>query len=653
MKKLAILLLVATWIAMPVTAMEVTQAEKDLQPDPSKGIEDAVILLKEGTIDDTFTTTLSKINYRMRMKIFTRKGVEDWGTVKIVFNPQFDNVGDIEAWVWNPDGSVHELDKDDIHKKKLSREWGRKRTEISFALPGVTEGSIIEYSYYRSSMYRRYIDNVFNWYNQYEIYCLKSDVTFVAWPNSRWGFTGGNLHARPQVDQVRYAGNKAVQCVLENIPPLPKEEYAPPYNSVREYVTFYYRDVNYKFDDYWKDRGAYEYKQKYRKWMKKCGDTKRIVKNELRGLTKGNAIQKCYNYVVSHYTSLDLMSKEQEAELFDRAYIKKLIRADDVKDMVDLPYLFPEHITAILASMLDAAVPEAKVSFVEYAPWNRKFFNNDLHTMEQFTDSMLKVELDGKVQWLAPAKGMLPAGKIEYGAYEVPLLVMGPDGAQFEQLSVPSGDDIITDVDADIYLEEDRVRFKRKTTYDPYESYEKRTDLLYYTGEEIADLLKEDLEEMYGESVELISQQVINLKDIDKPLIIEEEFAVPIELDEMGDRIFFKMIGMSRYVRNPFNADKRHAPIMFPYPGTIKQSLTYHLPAYFAVESLPKSDSVSTPAMDYAVNIEKVDDHTFKVKTKEKLKANMFSSKGHWQFRKLFNRILSMSSPKAVLTELD
>lgn len=646
MKKIGLFLLL---LCVSGFSMDVTDAEKNLQADPAKGIEDAVILVHKGEIDDTFTTTLSKEKTLFRLKILSRKGVEDWGTVKISYDPQEENIGDIQAFVWNPDGTVHELNKDDIHKKKVSRKWGWKETEISFALPGVTEGSVVEYSYYRT--YRE-TQKVYNWYSQHEIYCMHSEVTFIPWPTSRWGYTGGNMHARPSLETGRKSGQKAVTYVSRNIPPLPREEFAPPYNTVREYVSFYYTDSDTKYDNFWIDWGKDYYSVFIKKRMKKCSASKKVVEAELGGVQGNQAIDLCYDYVIANYKPLDKLSKAERAEI-DKAYIKKFSRADTTAQIMKLPYLLPVQMNWILASLIQTAVPEAKVSLALYTPWNRRLFNKDLKTMSQMSGSMLRVECEGTVRWLSAGKGLLKAGDIEYGAYEVPILMMDGDGVRFEQMKPPAADKAVTSVKTDVYVEDEQVRMKRTTTYDVYESYDLRAELMYYTDDEVRDVLKEGLEDQFGESVTLKHQQVLNLKDIKQPLVVEEEFSFPYELEEMGDKIFFKMVGMSRYVQNPFNTEKRRTYIVFPYPRTIIQDLTYHLPEYFALESLPAGDEVRTPAMNYTVVTEKVDDRTFTVSTKEVLKSNMFSAQAHGNFKDLFNRIMSMSSPKAVLTELD
>lgn len=261
-----------------------TDFEKNLKPDPAKGYEDAVILLRTGEIDNTYTIEMSKTKILKRMKIFTRKGIEDYGTVKLSFDPQDENIGDIKATVWTPDGKKHVLDEKDIHKKKTSKEWGMKETEISFALPGLEAGSIAEYSYYVTY---NGLQSINTWYSQHSIYCFRSEVTFIPWPTRRWGYTGGNFHARPVVEHKKKSSRgQYVHFTMKDIPALPKEDYSLPYNSRREFVTVYYTDVDWKFNDYWKERGDQYYERTLKRKFKPCGATKKLVRTELGIVTK-------------------------------------------------------------------------------------------------------------------------------------------------------------------------------------------------------------------------------------------------------------------------------------------------------------------------------------------------------------------------------
>ncbi len=632
-----------------VASAGVSSFEKNLQPDPARGMQDAVILLEKGTIDDTFTNRLSRETYVQRMKIFTHKGIDDWGTVKLSFDPQMENIGNIRATVWNPDDSVHELEDKDIHSKKVSKEWGLKWTEISFALPGLTEGSIVEYSYYRSYKWPR---RFYVWHSQHPIYCLRSEVTFIPWPGNRWGFMGANLHAKPQVERGRHGGDDTCSATMTDIPALPEEGYSAAYASRTEYVAFYYSDSNIKYDDFWLDYGKVYYRSELRSAMKRCSATKRIAGHELAGLAPEAALTAAYDYVTSHYTPLSAMSKADLAKV-DKHYFEKLVKADRPAEMVKFPYLWDWQMNCLLASLIHAAVEGAEVRYVYYCPWNRRLFVKPLHTFAQLDGTMLQVTLDGKVHWLAPATKLLPADEMPYGARGVPLLVLGDDGARFEQLEPRPSSEVVTDISSDVTLGEDEVRIKRTTTYNPYQSFALRKKLAYYTEDEINDVLKERLKDSFGGDAELVSQHTHNLSDPAKPLVVEEEFTLPFDLDEAADTILFRLVGLTSQTTNPFNADKRYANILFPYCYQERQNVVFHLPDNLTVASLPAPEHVHALALTFRIEAARTDDHTFSVTTFKELRRNMYAAAAHAELKHAYDRIIALSSPTVVLKEAD
>ncbi|MCG6962021.1 MAG: DUF3857 domain-containing protein [Acidobacteria bacterium] len=628
-----------------VAGAGVTSFEKNLKPDPARGMQDAVILLDKGTIDDTFTDRLSRVTYLRRMKIFTHKGIDEWGTVKLTFDPQVENIGHVKATVWNPDGSVHELEDKDVHFKKVSKEWGLKLTEISFALPGLTEDSIVEYSYYRSY---KWPQRFYIWHSQYPIYCLRSEVTFIPWPANRWGFMGANMHARPQVERGRHAGNDTGTAVMTDIPALPEEEYSPAYGSRAEYVGFYYSDSNIKYDDFWLDYGKVYFRSNLHSAMKSCSATRKIAASELAGLSPEEKLKAAYYYVIKHFTPLDAMSKADQAKV-DKHYFEKLVKADHPGEMVKLPYLMNSQMNCVLASLIHAALEGAQVRYVFYCPWNKRLFAKPIHTFAQFDGSMLQVTLNGKVYWLAPATKLLPANETPYGARGVPLLVLGRDGARFEKLDPRPSSEVVTDISTDITLGEDQVRIKRTTTYNPYKSFALRTELEYYTDDEIADVLKERLKDAFGSDAQLESQHVQNLKDPAKPLVIQEEFTLPFDLDDEAETILFRLVGLSSRTTNPFNAQKRYANIFFPYCYQKKQHVVYHLPENLTVGSVPAPEHAHALALTFRTQATKIDDHTFSVTTFEELRRNMYAAAAHSELKRVYDRIIALSNPTVVL----
>jgi hypothetical protein len=307
------------------------------------------------------------------------------------------------------------------------------------------------------------------------------------------------------------------------------------------------------------------------------------------------------------------------------------------------------QMNCVLASLIHAALEGAQVRYVFYCPWNKRLFAKPIHTFAQFDGSMLQVTLNGKVYWLAPATKLLPANETPYGARGVPLLVLGRDGARFEKLDPRPSSEVVTDISTDITLGEDQVRIKRTTTYNPYKSFALRTELEYYTDDEIADVLKERLKDAFGSDAQLESQHVQNLKDPAKPLVIQEEFTLPFDLDDEAETILFRLVGLSSRTTNPFNAQKRYANIFFPYCYQKKQHVVYHLPENLTVGSVPAPEHAHALALTFRTQATKIDDHTFSVTTFEELRRNMYAAAAHSELKRVYDRIIALSNPTVVL----
>ncbi len=320
--------------------------------------------------------------------------------------------------------------------------------------------------------------------------------------------------------------------------------------------------------------------------------------------------------------------------------------------MMKLQYLLGYQLNYIEGALIHTALPEAQITYVFYSPWNDRLFNKDLHTLRQFNSSLLRVTYKGKTHWLEPSKRLLPADTVEYGAKGVPLLILDPEnGTRMGTIKIDKPEANVTKVKLDVTLGEDNLKFHMVQHLNQYDSYNLRRTLYYFNDKEKKDVLETRLKKQFGDKVKVLSQKVENLKDIHQPLILDMEFSVPFELEEAGDQTFFKPVGLSRYLTNPFNAEQRHSRIVFKYPGIVEQKVIYHLSDDFSLASLPKNEAIKLFYFGYAISFSKQDDHTFTVETKEHMDRNMFNSTAARMFKNYFDRVISVSHPTIVLKE--
>src|SRR5260221_10686490 len=106
---------------------------------------DAEAIFWEVRIDDKKYAKLSYEHY-IRIKIFTEKGREKYAKFDIPFE-KGNKVEDIAARIIKPDGSITELNPNDIFEQEIIKADKVKIKAKSFAVRGIEPGVIVEYQY--------------------------------------------------------------------------------------------------------------------------------------------------------------------------------------------------------------------------------------------------------------------------------------------------------------------------------------------------------------------------------------------------------------------------------------------------------------------------------------------------------------------------
>jgi len=627
---------------------EITEADKNLSPQPMNGGKDAIVILKKVVVDDTYKKKLYKDTYYYKFKVFTKKGIDDFKKKKIFYNPEKEKIEDLKAIVWTPDGKTYKLKSADIVEKDVVKKWGIKIKEISFVFPSLVEGAVVEYSYSKT---RKYIKEINYLYSQGPVYTKRCEFKFVAAPYLTWGYTGTNLHQQPKLTEDKE--KKTVNIVFTDIPGLPKEEYSFPYSTLREQIVFYYASILMNPSYFWQETATNFFEYQGRKFLKANRTIKKILKNEIgiQGKSKEQILKDIYHYVVTHYKPFSMLTKS-ELENLDKRYLKKVAKADiKVKKMIDLPYLQEFQIDLLTLCFIKNAIPDAEISIGLYVPWDSGKLIKTLRTFSQFEERLLKVVCDGKAYYLAPGKGILPFNFVPYGARNTDILFVNEKGAKFEKIKDLPAEEVIGKIIMDVSLGDEKMTLKVKEIMNFYDSYEVKSYALFFNDKEFRTFVEEALKDEYGDEAKLIDYKVENLKAYDKPFIMEYTFSYPYEFEELGDNLIFKPLLEPRYENNPFAVDKRYSPIVFKYPQRQYCEITYHLPEDIEINTLPEGKSVSRLGFSYKTEYTKLDPQTFKVNVFQENKYSIYPKTAVYQFKKLFDDLINVSNPMVVLRE--
>jgi transglutaminase-like putative cysteine protease len=204
---------------------------------------DAMILLDKARsfFDEEYHLITER---HIRLKILKEKGVER-GNIRILYysDNDFEFIHDIQAIVAsvedNGDITTKQLEKKNIFNKKLNRLY----SEVSFALPNVKVGSVIDYKYRSNS---KSYSGLRNWEFQKDLPVVVSSYELAPIPNSEFAYT---VYKKSDIPISVKPDNQAgkVHFQMNNIPGLRDEVYSPSPKSYLQRVNFQFAS----FKDYY------------------------------------------------------------------------------------------------------------------------------------------------------------------------------------------------------------------------------------------------------------------------------------------------------------------------------------------------------------------------------------------------------------------
>ncbi|HEY1807537.1 MAG TPA: DUF3857 domain-containing protein [Acidobacteriaceae bacterium] len=227
--------------------------------DPAAPDAPAVYLFREEIVNEA-------IHYHRvyaRIKILTEKGKEEYSDVEIPYEQGVDNVAAVEGRTIHADGTVVPF-TGKPYQKELLKAGGVKIMAKVFSMPDVQVGSIVEYRY--EVQYGEYWYSPPRWLIQQPIYVHKAHYQFVPPAIELNELLDTDAFGKHKtVSRLLYLANLPQEAKLkedlngydltvENVPPIPDEEYSPPMNSFSERVFFYYAP-SMSGADYWNGMG--------------------------------------------------------------------------------------------------------------------------------------------------------------------------------------------------------------------------------------------------------------------------------------------------------------------------------------------------------------------------------------------------------------
>lgn len=579
-----------------------------------------------------------RTDYYKRIKLFNKKA-SNKATIKIsLYGEQ--KIKDIKAITYTLEGDfikkTHLIDGD-IFTSQVSEKW----KEITFTLPNISNGCVIEYTYNFVNPYSSLKD----WYFQSDIPKIKSEYR-VAIPGN-WRYSSRLIGYR-ELDKKEVSvkkscldipgSKKAADCILlefglNNVSAFKEEDYMLSKENfmsraIFELISFTSATGEVKnYTKTWKDadktfKNLFLDKQTSKKsyFKKKLPLHFFSISNELEKAQKAfHHIQKRMNWNNKYWTSKNLKVK--------RIYEEK-------KGSVDA-------INLVLYNSLQALGVESYV--VAISTRDNGILTKLYPIVDDFNYVIVKAIINGETFFLDATDKFLTFG-------EVPIRCLNGEGRvlDFKKGSYWEGikPRFNTSLRTQIRLafnKENKLEGSLIVAKKGYFALDEKEALHFKTREELLD----DFETKH------INLEVLN---VDKEEVDEEDgsikstYKIGLDVVSTNNVIEINPFVYNQTVINPFKLKERNYPVDFGYPRFSTQNFNLKIPKGFSIRSLPKNVGFTLPLKGgtYIMRVNTTENN-ISVYTKFNVNKRLYSNEEYYYLKEFYNKIIKTEESLIIL----
>ncbi len=648
-------LLLACLLSLPAASLPAqwtapTPEELSMQSIPEVPGAPAVYLYREQTTEDA----LRSYGYYVRLKVLTEGGKE-YANVELPFGSKAGvSIDNIAGRTIHPDGTVTPFNGKP-YEKLVEKVRGYKVKEKVFTLPAVEVGSILEYRYRQ-----HYDDSYFlhpDWYVQSELFTRKAHYSWK--PNNSNSYIvderGSVLSSvawtpiLPKGAQVMEShlptGGSLIQLDIADVPPLPKEEYMPPLDSVSYRVLFYY--TSYKTSsEYWQKQGKFWSKDRDKFIGPKDG-VKAAVNGIVAPAESSDAkLRKLYAFVETlentDYTRERTSQEEHAVGLKD---------ASSTDDILSRKRGTGDQITELFVAMARAAGFKSYL----FAVANRRdrIFLESYLTFQQLDDDLAIVNVDGKDLLFDPGQRYCAYGQLAWPHYYTGGLRQTENGAQVASTGKANYKQEHTSRIADLKLDEHGSATGSvvlQLTGDAALHW--RQEGLRGDDTSLNRDLKENLESMLPGGMEVRVTNVDNLTNAEKDLKITYEVKGAVGAPA-GKRLLVQGSFFEVNAKPKFTSAKRDLAVDMRYPGSVQDAVRFTLPDSLAIESAPNADAGKYKGSAAFNTSSKRTPNTITLYRNVTVGETIFPSEDYPELRSFYSKLEAKDQEPLVLTRAE
>ncbi len=525
-----------------------------------------------------------RTDYYFRIKILKKEGLEK-ATVKIPLYGK-ERVLAIKAKTSNLSENGKKNDvfllKDKIFTKQVNPKW----KEVSFTMPNVKVGSVVEFVYSVISPY----STIDDWYFQSDIPKIKSDFTAAILGNWKYHirvvgfFKLDRSEARVKkrcvyIEGVGYGDCSVLSYGVDTIPAFKSEDYML---SKENYIS----KLSFELESFTNTQGVVE---KYTKTWKNAD--KKLKYNFLDNQSSKKRYFK-KNIIPSDMLTIvdDLERAKKVYELVKANFIWNGKHWPNEKIRVKKAYESKTgnvfDINLSLFNALQAVNIESQL--VLLATRDKGLATKLYPVINEFNYLAVKATINGKEYFLDATQKLMPFGLLQFQALAGDVRMMDfKEGSYWGKIKLHKKNSTLRKLK--LNLTEEGLKGDLNVVRTGYFAMNRRNEILGKEDEVILD----DFETKYPD-FEVDSYKVNNLEEADKRLV--ESFKVEIETNGLNtNTIRVNPFFLGKLSSNPFKLEERNYPVNFGYARSNTYMVSINIPENYEIIKLPETKAISLP----------------------------------------------------------
>jgi hypothetical protein len=572
--------------------LPVSEGERTMKaPVVEKDAGAEILLWRVHVVDESLGSDLQRVFYHyIRLKIFDEKGKEKASTIDLDYRSP-GAILEVSGRTIRPDGSVLELDKKSVYKRDLVRAGGLKQKVVSFAMPGVEPGAIVEYRWKQTEDDNRFRYLRLRFQREFPV----QKVTYFVKPLPREQVPGEEmflmpLNARPS--PIRQESDGFSSTSIENIPAARHEPYAPATRAIEPWALLYYKHGGSNDSDkFWADQG----RQAYSGWkdaVKVNDDIKKSAAVEAAASAKTDDEK-----IVAIATKLHASVKslfDASVTTADREKFFARFPRDRARTSVEIlksGLALPSELNVAFAAMATAAGMEVRRALL--ADRQQVAFNPKGMLDKYFLDDEGVAVKSGSTWKVLDVSEKLRNPLLLSWEHEgIYALVADPKTPSFTITPAAPPETSVESRTAHFKLSADgMLEGDVEEALSGHRAEDRRSEEESKSPAQRDEAIHDSVVRLFPDA-EVTAIKIENFDDVTKPVTIRYHVSAPHYAQVTGKRILFQPIAFQRAIASPFTAADRTLPIEFPYAWKEVDEIHIGLPEGFQLDNAENPGSL-------------------------------------------------------------